>query len=142
MAWLVNWWIPLASKRPTQNIFFFFAIGLKIFGWPINAQIRYESYCMHYNFYLKHFLIRAIILFLTRDRIPFRCLQHVKDTVLVVIRFHLLFIVIHNCYGIRNNTWKFHVSTMKIVPVARIWSSCVIHMMMRQCFRKGNNIWW
>ena len=26
-----------------------------------NIQIRNECYCIHYNFYLKHFLIRAII---------------------------------------------------------------------------------
>ena len=27
-----------------------------------------------------------------------------------------------NYYGIGNNVWKFQVSMIKIVPVARIWS--------------------
>ena len=46
-----------------------------------------------------------------------------------------------NCYGIVNNVWKFQVSTMKILPVARIWSSCGIRIIMTQRFHKGDNIW-
>ena len=39
------------------------------------------------------------------------------------IFWHLFFLVVINyCYGIGNNVWKFQVSTMKILPVARIWS--------------------
>ena len=52
-----------------------------------------------------------------------------------------IFFVINNYYGIGNNAWKFQVSTMKIVSVARIWSLCVIRMMMTQRFCKGDNIW-
>ena len=53
----------------------------------------------------------------------------------------IFLIVFKNCYGIRNYAWKFQVSTMKIVPVASIWSLCIIRIMMIQCFRKGDNIW-
>ena len=52
--------------------------------------------------------------------------------------FVLIFII--NCYGIGNNVWKFQVSTMKIVPVARVWSICVIRMMIYR-FYKGDFIW-
>ena len=42
-------------------------------------------------------------------------------TILVVIRFlSFILIVIKNCYGARNNVWKFQVSTLKIVPVVRM----------------------
>ena len=37
-----------------------------------------------------------------------------------------------NRYGIWNNVWKFQVSTMKIVPVARIWSLGVIRIITSQ----------
>ena len=54
-----------------------------------------------------------------------------KGTVFAVIRFLSFFlIVIKNCYGIRNHVWKFQISTMKIVPVAHIWSLCVIRIIM------------
>ena len=56
-----------------------------------------------------------------------------KGTVLVVIKLSFFLIVIKNCYGIANNIWKFQVSKMKIVPVAGIWSSCVISIIMTQC---------
>ena len=66
----------------------------------------------------------------------------VKGTVLEVIRFSSFFKnVFKNYYGIGNNVWKFQVSTMKIVLVASIWSSCVISIIMTQSFRKRNNIW-
>ena len=72
--------------------------------------------------------------------------QRVKDTVTEIIRFISFFFLLlfKNCYGIGNNVWKLQVSTMKIVPVARIWSSFVIHIihiMMTQSFHKGDNIW-
>ena len=55
--------------------------------------------------------------------------------------FGILFlIVINNCYGIGKNVWKFQVSMMKIVPVACIWSLCIIRIIMTKCFRKGDNI--
>ena len=38
-------------------------------------------------------------------------------------------IFINNCYDIENNAWKFQVSMMKIVPVARIWNSWVVRIM-------------
>ena len=46
--------------------------------------------------------------------------------------------MIKNCNGISNNVWKFQVSMMKILPMASIWSSCVI-CIMTQCFHKGDN---
>ena len=49
----------------------------------------------------------------------------------------VFFILIKNYYGIGNNVWKFPVSTMKIVPVACIWSSCGIRIMMTRSFQKG-----
>ena len=50
--------------------------------------------------------------------------------------------LINNCYGIGNNVWKFQVSLMKIMPLAHIWSLCVIGGIMNTlCFRKGDNIW-
>ena len=52
-----------------------------------------------------------------------------------------LLIAIKNCYGIGNNVWKFQVSTMKIVPVSHIWSSCFICILMTQRIRNGDNIW-
>ena len=65
-----------------------------------------------------------------------------KVTVLEIIRFLWFFLIeFKNCYGIRNKIWKFQVSTMKIVPVACIWSSCIIRIMMTQSFHKGDNIW-
>ena len=48
--------------------------------------------------------------------------------------------MIKNCYGIRNNVWKFQVSMMKIVPVSCIWSSCIIRIMKTQCFKLKKGI--
>ena len=42
-----------------------------------------------------------------------------------------------NRYGIGNNVWKFQVSTIKIVPVARIWSLGVTRIIMSQGHDKG-----
>ena len=56
------------------------------------------------------------------------------------VDFGLIYLFIKFFYGIGNTVWKFQVSTMKIVPVARIWNS-FIHIMMTQHFRKGDNIW-
>ena len=67
--------------------------------------------------------------------------QRVKGTVFAVIRFLTFFLIIKNHYIIGNNVWKFQVSTMKIVPVARIWSSCVIRIIKTPCFCKGDNTW-
>ena len=56
--------------------------------------------------------------------------------------YSFILIVIKNCYGIGNNVWKFQISTMKIVPVACIWSSCIIFIMMTYSLCKGDdNIW-
>ena len=53
-----------------------------------------------------------------------------KGTVPEVIRYIYFLIVFKDCYGIWNNVWKFQVSMMKIVTVARIWSACVIRIIM------------
>ena len=42
-----------------------------------------------------------------------------------------------NRYSIGNNDWKFQVSTMKIVPVARIWSLGVMRIITSQRHGKG-----
>ena len=42
-----------------------------------------------------------------------------------------------NSHGIGNNVWKFQVSTMKIVPVARIWSLGVTRIITSQRHGKG-----
>ena len=45
-----------------------------------------------------------------------------------------------NRYGIGNNVWKFQVSTMKIVPVARIWSLGVTRIITSQRHGKGKKV--
>ena len=46
---------------------------------------------------------------------------------------HLFFsTLLHNCYGVRNNVWKFQTFMMKIEPVVCIWSSCIISIMITQ----------
>ena len=41
-----------------------------------------------------------------------------------------------NRYGIGNNVWKFQVFTMKIVPVARIWSLGITRIITSQSHGK------
>ena len=59
----------------------------------------------------------------------------VLDFVIFCI-FALIFI--DNCYGVWYNVWKFQDFMMKVEPLACIWSSCVISIMMTQHFHKLN----
>ena len=61
--------------------------------------------------------------------------------------FAFLFLyLIHNRYGVGNNVWKFQLAMTIIEPVARIWSSCIISIMMTHRFYNLNNnliiSWW
>ena len=111
-------------------------MSLLYLSW--NILLRVLTYvCRHCNikyFHLnKHFFIFSFFVFSNGS---------LNGPASEVIRFlSFFFIVFKNCYGIRNNVLKFQVSTMKIAPVARIWSWCVIHIIMTQHFRKGDNIW-
>ena len=106
--------------------------------YVLHKKPRKNYFCWRYTiviFCLAHVFLRWImkIAFLNRS-ITLRRAPAETD---FFLRLYLN--VINNCYDIGNNVWKFHVSTMKIVPVARIWSSCVIRIMMTHHFRKGAN---
>ena len=45
-------------------------------------------------------------------------------------------IKVHNRYGVGNRVRKFEVSTMKIEPVTRFWSSLIISARLTQHFHK------
>ena len=94
-----------------------------------------SKYSQEYNPYK----IKFFIIFIKR----FFPSMNIKGSVRAEIRFLRFFVLItiKNYYGIWKNVWKFQVSTMKIVAVASIWISCVISIMITQCFRKGDNIW-
>ena len=64
----------------------------------------------------------------TRLRGPYR--QVIKGSSFFLMSFK-------NRYSIRNNVWKFQVSTMKIVPVACIWSLGVTRIITSQRHEKG-----
>ena len=69
------------------------------------------------------------------------CLKrYMREIHVIKSTFAFLFLIfIHNHYGVGNNVWKFQVSTIKIEPVACIWSLWVISIMMTQLSRKLNN---
>ena len=93
------------------------------------------AYAPHSSLHILHLLPLATPKYIEQ-------FMYFKATVLEVIRFLSFFLIVFkNCYGIGNNVWKFQVSTMKIVPVAHIWSLCIIRIIMTQRFRRGDNIW-
>ena len=80
-------------------------------------------------------LIRLVHLTVTNNSLATLTISLTKETVPEVIIFLSFFLIVfNNCYGIGNNVWKFQVSTMKIVPVACIWSLCIIRITMTQRF--------
>ena len=83
---------------------------------PCSPTLRYIYVYKYFTKLFKKSIIHARLL---------------KGTVPEVIRYLSFFLnVFKSCYGIGNNVWKFQVSMMKIVPVARIWSLWAIHIIM------------
>ena len=124
------------SRTPKRPIF-----SIKIFFFRFYRKSLETNYIELHDTYV---LFRTFFSQVNNKWFFFRSGSPLKMTVKEGIRFEEFFLIVcKNCYGSGNNVWKFQVSMMKIVPMACIWSSFVICIMMTRSFHKGkgDNIW-